>query len=110
MSNEYHYVLQRKASIWEEMPFIISASSKEEADNIVDRLITNHDIEDLEYLSEKNSLVKFNPQSTQLLPDTLEYLTIEDNYDNHVLEVMDADISNRYSRSYYKNEFLQNIG
>ena len=110
MLNEYHYILQRKVSIWEEMPFIISASSKEDADNIVDGLIANHAIEDLECLSEKNNLVKFNPQSTQLLPDTLEYLTIEDNGYNHVLEVMDADISNKYNKSYYKNEFLQNIG
>lgn len=58
MSNEYHYVLQRKVSIWEEMPFIISASSKEDADNIVDGLISNHNIEDLEDLSERNNLVK----------------------------------------------------
>lgn len=102
---EYKYLLQRKVSIWEETQFTILASSEEEANDIVDGLISSGKILELEELAKNNKSFIFEPDSETLLPHTLEYLTYEDNRGS-VLEVMNDD----ETYSYYKNEFLHKIG
>lgn len=102
-TEEYKYSLQRKASIWEEIPFTILASSEEEANEIVDGLISSGKLLELEELAKNNKSFIFKPDSETLLPFTLEYLTYE-NKRGSVLEVISDD------ETYYKNEFLHKLG
>jgi hypothetical protein len=102
---EYKYLRQRKVSVWEETQFTILASSEEEANDIVDGLISSGKILELEELAKNNKSFIFEPDSETLLPFTLEYLTYEDNKGS-ILEVMSDD----ETYSYYKNEFLHKIG
>jgi hypothetical protein len=78
-TKEFKFRLERKITVWEVDRFTITANSLEEARNIVlEKAETNL----------YHGMLEFEGES-EILFDTMEFLPVEENYNNPTVEIYD---------------------